>query len=210
MATNNLVGGENVPDRGSESSPINSPDGSQSYDLSATATVKPATTLSATVILFILAGVALLVFTRFEHSQSLLYYYDEKEDFSQVIPMSLTEQIAAASTSLASKSDPAQYLQPLYKQLILKPTNDTLHYYLGVCYYQMDDPVNAIRNFRAVIRQPQSVWEQKAQFRLGLSLLKAEKSAEAKVLFEKMSRQPHHPYREKAASILHEKEFFER
>ncbi|MDO1448513.1 tetratricopeptide repeat protein [Rhodocytophaga aerolata] len=208
MATNNLIDGENVPDRGSESSSIPSAEGVQDYDLSST--VKPATTLSATVILFILAGIALLVFTRFEHSQSLLYYYDEKEDFSQVLPISLTEQLAAASTTFTSKSDPAHYLQPLYKQLIHKPTNDTLHYYLGVCYYQMDDPVNAIRNFRTVMRQPQSVWEQKAQFRLGLSLLKAEKSAEAKVLFEKISRQPHHPYREKAASILQEKEFFKR
>jgi hypothetical protein len=53
----------------------------------------------------------------------------------------MTEQMAAASTMLTSKPNPAKYLQPLYKQLIQKPNNDTLHYYLGVCYYQMDDPV---------------------------------------------------------------------
>lgn len=207
MAANNSFESENIPDKPGSHADIASSEGVVNYDLSST--VKPATTLSATVILFILAGIALLVFTRFEHSQSLLYYYDEKEDFSQVVPLSVNEQIAAASTSLASKAEPDKYLQPLYKQLIQKPTNDTLHYYLGVCYYQMDDPINAIRNFRAVLRQPQSVWDQKAQFRLGLSLLKAEKSAEARVLFEKISRQPHHVYREKAASILNEKEFFE-
>jgi TolA-binding protein len=58
------------------------------------------------------------------------------------------------------------------------------------------------------MRQPESVWEQKAQFRLGLSLLKADKKDEAKVIFKKIIRQPHHPYREKAASILNEKEFY--
>jgi tetratricopeptide (TPR) repeat protein len=203
MATNNLFEGENIYN--SSQKPAN-PENLVNYDLSST--VKPATTLSATVILFILAGIALVVFTRFEHSQSLLYYYDEKEDFSQVIPMSMTEQITAASTALASGPDPDKYLQPLYKQLIHKPNNDTLHYYLGVAYYQMDDPVNAIRSFRTVMRQPQSVWEQKAEFRLGLSLLKAEKTAEAKAVFEKISRQPHHSYREKAATILNEKDFF--
>jgi tetratricopeptide (TPR) repeat protein len=198
-----LFEGENIYN--SSQKPAN-PENLVNYDLSST--VKPATTLSATVILFILAGIALVVFTRFEHSQSLLYYYDEKEDFSQVIPMSMTEQITAASTALASGPDPDKYLQPLYKQLIHKPNNDTLHYYLGVAYYQMDDPVNAIRSFRTVMRQPQSVWEQKAEFRLGLSLLKAEKTAEAKAVFEKISRQPHHSYREKAATILNEKDFF--
>jgi tetratricopeptide (TPR) repeat protein len=208
MATNNLYEDGVSPDKPDGGATGASPEGPVNYDLAAT--VKPATTLSATVILFILAAIALLIFTRFEHSRSLLYYYDEKEDFSQVIPMSLTEQLAAASTSLASGPDPEQYLQPLYKELIRKPTNDTLHYYLGVCYYQMDDPANAIRNFRTVIRQSQSVWEQKAQFRLGLALLKAEKPAEAKELFEKISRQPHHPYREKAASILNEKELFKK
>jgi tetratricopeptide (TPR) repeat protein len=195
-----------LPHKPGEPSSASTPEAHINYELSVT--VKPSTTLSATIMLFILAGITLLVFTRFEHSQSLLYYYDEKEDFSQVIPTSMTEQIAAASTILTSKSNPAKYLQPLYKQLIQKPNNDTLHYYLGVCYYQMDDPVNAIRSFRTVMRQPESVWEQKAQFRLGLSLLKADQKDDAKVIFEKIIRQPHHPYREKAASILNEKEFY--
>src|SRR5687768_9738785 len=113
MATNNLFEDENISDSSGNNSNAATPDNSVNYELSST--VKPATTLSATVILFILAGIALLVFTRFEHSQSLLYYYDEKENFSQVIPMSLNEQIAAASTALSSKSDPSKYLQPLYK-----------------------------------------------------------------------------------------------
>jgi tetratricopeptide (TPR) repeat protein len=208
MATNNLFQEEDSSKGSGKNSIPATSEGSAEYDLSST--VKPATTLSATVIMFIMAGIALMVFTRFEHSQSLLYYYDEKEDFSQVIPMSMTEQIAAASTALASKPEPGRYLQPLYKQLIHKPHNDTLHYYLGVAYYQMDDPTNAIRSFRTVLRQPRSVWEQKAQFRLGLSLLKAKNTAEARALFEKISRQPHHPYREKAASVLNEKEFFKK
>ena len=205
MATDNLSDKENIHNGSRKPFPPDSPEGVVNYDVS---TVKPSTTLSATVILFVLAGIALLVFTRFEHSQSLLYYYDEKEDFSQVIPMSMTEQIAAASTALASRPDPANYLQPLYKQLIHKPNNDTLHYYLGVCYYQMDDPQNAIRSFRTVMRSRESIWGQKTEFRLGLSLLKAQKNEEARGIFEKISRQPHHPYREKAASILNEKEFY--
>jgi tetratricopeptide (TPR) repeat protein len=205
MATNDLFEEDNVHKQPHKTYFPLTPD-AVNHELSST--VKPSTTLSATIILFILAGVALMVFTKFEHSQSLLYYYDEKEDFSQVIPMSMTEQVAAASTSLASRPDPSKYLQPLYKQLIQKPTNDTLHYYLGVCYYQMDDPINAIRSFRTVMRQRESVWEQKAEFRLGLSLLKAEKKEEAKTVFETMSRLPRHAYREKAASILNEKDLF--
>jgi TolA-binding protein len=172
------------------------------------ATVNPATTLSATVILFILAAIALLIFTRFEDSQSLVYYYDEKEDFSKVIPLSMRERIVEATTTLTSNSDPGKYLQPLYKQLIAKPNDDTLHYYLGVCYFQMDDAANAIRHFRNVLRNPESRWQEKAQFRLGLALLKAQKPAEAKPVFEKIVRQPHHPYREKAANVLNEKELF--
>lgn len=207
MATDKMF--EQDDDKGQQRKivlPAASPDTSGHDGMSAT--VNPATTLSATVILFILAAIALLVFTRFEASQSLVYYYDEKEDFSQVLPQSMTDKIVEATTTLTSNADPAKYLQPLYKQLIQKPGDDTIHYYLGVCYFQMDDATNAIRHFRNVLRQPQSKWQQKAQFRLGLALLKAKQPTEAKPLFEKIVRQPHHPYREKAANILKEKELF--
>ncbi len=111
MATDKMFEQENTNEQERKSVPSAAPpDSTASYDISAT--VNPATTLSATVILFILAAIALLVFTRFEDSQSLVYYYDEKEDFSKVIPLTVTEKIVEATTTLASRPDPGKYLQP--------------------------------------------------------------------------------------------------
>jgi TolA-binding protein len=176
-------------------------------ELNFPATVNPATTMSATVILFIIAGVALLLFTKFEYSQNVFYHYSEREDFSLVIPSSVNQRIAEATTTLASKPDHSQYLQPLYKLLKDDPTNEKLHYYIGVCYFEMEDHTNAVRNFRKVLRYPNSVWKQKAEYRLGLALWQAEKITEARTIFAKIARQPRHPYREQAASILKESDF---
>lgn len=176
-------------------------------DLNLPATMNPATTMSATVILFIIAGVALLLFTKFEYSQNVFFHYSEREDFSLVIPASVNQRIAQATTTLASKPDHSQYLQPLYKLLKDDPNNEKLHYYIGVCYFEMEDHTNAIRSFRKVLRQPKSIWKPKAEYRLGLALWQGENLEEARILFEKIARQPRHPYREKAANILKESDF---
>lgn len=163
--------------------------------------------MSAMVCLFIIAGIALLLFTRFDYSSGLVQHYSEYEDFSAVLPESAAEKFAQAGTAIVFKPDQKEYLQPLYALIKDNPEKDSLHYYLGVAYFQMEDPVNAVRSFRKVLRQPDSKLSFKAEYRLGLSLWQGENIAEAKAIFDKISRQPRHPYREKAASILQEQDF---
>lgn len=170
--------------------------------------VFPSSPMSATVVIFVIAGVLLLLFTKFDHTQSLISYYDEKEDFSQVLPQSVTGTITAASASLSTARNHTKTLHYLYKQLISSPQNDTLHYYIGVCYVEAQDPVNAIRSFKKVIRNRQSGLKQKAEYKLGLAYLHAEDIEQAKSVFEKIAKQSHHTYREKAARILKEKQLF--
>jgi tetratricopeptide (TPR) repeat protein len=163
--------------------------------------------MSAMVCLFITAGIALLMFTRFDYTQGLIQHYSDYEDFSAVLPESTAEKFAQATTTLAFHSDEKEYLQPLYSLIKDNPEKDSLHYYLGVAYFQLEDPVNAVRSFRKVLRQPESTLKYKAEYRLGLSLWQGENIEEARAIFEKISRQPRHPYREKAASILKERDF---
>jgi tetratricopeptide (TPR) repeat protein len=163
--------------------------------------------MSAMICFFIIAGIALLMFTKFDYSHGLVHHYSEYEDFSAVLPESAAEKFAQASTALAFELDQKEYLQPLYTLIKDNPEKDSLHYYLGVAYFQLEDPINAVRSFRKVLRQPDSKLTYKAEYRLGLSLWQGKNMPEAKTIFEKISRQPRHPYREKAASILREKDF---
>lgn len=197
--------GEHTPSGQPENSQFNS--GISDLQLPYNYVLKQSTSMSATVALFIIAGIALLLFTRFDYGQGAVQHYSENEDFSLVLSQTASEKIAAASTSLALKPDYSQYIKPLYKLLTANPQKDSLHYYLGVSYFEMADPVNAVRSFRKVLRQPGSTLKHKAEYRLGLSLWQGENIQEARAVFEKISRQPRHPYREKAASILKEQDF---
>ncbi|QHT71435.1 tetratricopeptide repeat protein [Rhodocytophaga rosea] len=163
--------------------------------------------MSAMVCLFIIAGIALLMFTKFDYTKGLVQHYSEYEDFSAVLPESAAEKFAQAGTALAYRTDHKEYLQPLYALIKDNPEKDSLHYYLGVAYFQLEDPVNAARSFRKVLRQPASKLIFKSEYWLGLSFWQGENIQEAKSIFEKISRQPRHPYREKAASILKEQDF---
>lgn len=172
-------------------------------------TLKQSTSMSATIALFIIAGIALLLFTRFDYGQATSRYYSDNEDFSLILPQSAMQKFAEAGTALALKPDYSQYLKPLYKLLKDNPQKDSLHYYLGVAYFEMDDAVNAVRSFRKVLRQPGTPLKDKAEYRLGLSLWQGENIQEARSIFQKISRQPRHSYREAAASILKERDFKE-
>lgn len=170
-------------------------------------TINPGTTMSATIMLFIVAGVLLLLFTRFDHSKSAIQYHSEKEDFSRILPPSLMQEVASASTSYASEPDYGQYLPKLYQLLITHPQSDSLHYYIGICYLQQEKSVNAIRSFRKVLRERDSKLYPKAEYHLGLAYWQVENMDEAQRIFAAISRKSNHPHREKAASILKEDDF---
>jgi tetratricopeptide (TPR) repeat protein len=168
----------------------------------------PSSPMSAAVVVCIVAAILLLLFTKFDHTQNLIAHYDEREDFTQVLPATLTRSMAAASASIITAPDYTQSLHYLYQQLVSNPQSDTLHYYIGVCYFEAQDAKNAVRSFKKVIRNPQSRLKQKAEYKLGLAYLQADDRLQAKAAFEKIARQPHHPYREKSALILKEKQLF--
>lgn len=82
--------------------------------------------------------------------------------------------------------------------------SDTLNYYAGIVEYKRDEIDRAIVYFQKVIHSQESVYFEKAEFRLSLCLLKVKKNNEAKKIVKKIAQSQDHLYNEIAKELLKE------
>ncbi len=88
------------------------------------------------------------------------------------------------------------------KLLLIKPTNDTLNYYLGVAYFREGEFDKSIQPIKTVILNTSSAYYQKAEFRLALSYYASNEKEVALLLFKKISNSATHEFTEEAKEIL--------
>ncbi len=157
------------------------------------------------ILVSIVAGVLLLMLTRFEHPEQAVAFYDERE--YGLIQLA-TFQVSANAGGIRQRETTHQKYIPLIRhKLLADPGNEELRYYLGVCYFRTNQLKEATRVFSVLSRQGTRRFSEKAGFRLGLSLWKAGHYVQAKAVFEKLSCDVEHPYREKSQEILNKAVF---
>lgn len=89
--------------------------------------------------------------------------------------------------------------------LELKPSNDTLHYFLGCAYFEHGNVTKAEENYKSI--GDRSAFSQKRDYRLALLYIKnGELELSAKIL-EKIVKDPNHRYYQVAEQLLAEPYF---
>lgn len=88
------------------------------------------------------------------------------------------------------------------KLLEVKPANDTLNYYLGVCYFRNGEFAKSSELMNAVLLNSNSNYYQKAEFRLALSYYANHEKAKAKPIFTTIADSQTQEFSDEAKEIL--------
>lgn len=86
--------------------------------------------------------------------------------------------------------------------LLVKPTNDTLNYYVGIAYFREGEFDKSIQSMKIVISNTNSTYYQKAEFRLALSYYANDEKEMALPLFKEIGNLAAHEFTEEAKEIL--------
>jgi len=118
----------------------------------------------------------------------------ESADIDEAMNMFRAEEFQKAQTAFAA----------LLKQA---PTNDTLLYFISVCYFELNNFPQAESYFKRVVSDSNPVWKEKAEYWLALALLAEDKKDESRILLLKIESDKTHIFSKKASELLREKYF---
>ncbi|HBG71764.1 MAG: hypothetical protein A2W93_06365 [Bacteroidetes bacterium GWF2_43_63] len=93
------------------------------------------------------------------------------------------------------------------EMLSKKPVNDTLLYFSALCHFETNNYSMAEKNLKKLLLEKESVWNQKAEWWLALTLVAEDKKAEAAISLEKIQNNPHHSFSKSASALLCEEYF---
>ena len=164
----------------------------------------------AAVMLVLIGITTILYFTAFTNSSSgekLAHQYKPSEpglpvlmdhaspaDFNEAMNLFRAEEYSQAQTAFTS----------LLKQA---PTNDTLLYFSSVCNFELNNFQQAEKYLKHVALDTKSVWKEKANYWLALTLLAEDKKDEARNLLLKIESDKTLIFSKKASKLLQEKYF---
>jgi tetratricopeptide (TPR) repeat protein len=139
--------------------------------------MKPAGSASLLVLVFTLAGVLLLVFTRLDYSFDAYQQYLTEENLSPIMP-----PLASAGAMLSDNQRYTLTLEHIQSMKRAEPQRGDLHYYAGICYLRTNRPGEAMQAFeRAAELGPPEI-HSKADFFLGIALAKAGQPRQAQAV----------------------------
>lgn len=87
------------------------------------------------------------------------------------------------------------------------PSNDTLLYFSALCNFEIKNYTLAEKNLKILLLENESVWKQKAEWWLALTLVAESKKEEAVIILEKIQANPRHAFSKSASALLCEEYF---
>lgn len=119
------------------------------------------------------------------------------------LPVTLSDEnnkLFNESMNLFRDEDYTSSLQGFQKLLMEKPTNDTLHYFIGVCLLENGETKAAINEFSYNFEQ--SFFKEKSEYRLALAYLKTKEKKKLKAQLSIILQNKNHRYYQQANALL--------
>ena len=157
--------------------------------------------VAAVLIPFIAIG-SYLVLTQFGSNSVLYAKYYEKEIGLPVLMNTDTEKTFNESMGAFKDNEYKEALSGFQSLLSEDIKNDTLLYFSGCSYMELNDFANAILKFEAV--PDKSVFKEKSEYRLVLMYIEENDLNKAKKLLHSIASEAEHTYNSKAKEILKE------
>jgi len=155
--------------------------------------------IAATVLIIIIGGFSAYQFS-YKPNLSAYDFYEEginnyMNDDAQKV------QFNNAMSKFRSENYTASITE-FEKLLVVKPTNDTLNYYLGVSYFREGEFDKTIQSMKKVVLNTSSTFYQKAEFRLALSYYANDGKISAKTIFNAIAKDETNEFAMEANEIL--------
>jgi len=148
---------------------------------------------------------SLLIFNNFDTSSKLYSKYYQKDVGLPVLMSSNSKILFNESMNAYRDNDFISSLNGFEKLLQDNPKNDTLNYFIGCSYLEINDLDKSILSFQKV--NDNSVFKEKSEFRLALIYLKKKEYKKSKRILSLIQQDKNNPYYSIASEILAESVF---
>lgn len=159
----------------------------------------------AAVFVILIGFGSFLVFNHINASSKLYSKYYQKEVGLPVLMSSNAEILFNESMNAYKDNDFTSSLNGFKKLLQKTPNNDTLNYFIGCSYLEVNDLDKSILSFQKV--DDNSVFKEKSEFRLALVYLKKKEFIKSKRILSLIQQDKNNPYYSIASEILAESVF---
>lgn len=157
-------------------------------------------------VLLVLIGIgSILVFNNLNSSSKLYSKYYQKEVGLPVFMSSNAKILFNESMNAYKDNDFKSSLNGFEKLLQHSPNNDTLNYFIGCSYLELNDLDKSISSFQKV--DVNSVFIEKSEFRLALAYLKKKEYKKSKRILSLIQQDKNNPYYSLATKMLAESVF---
>jgi tetratricopeptide (TPR) repeat protein len=177
------------------------------YDrsLGTTKRLKKITLIAASILFIVVAGITFVQLTKKDTIDSFDFFEAGIPNIMNSSARKDELQLGMNAFKLESYDDAILIFEKLNNE---KPSNDTLNYFLGISHYRADNIDKAIDFFNSTMVDKKSIYQEKAEFRLAIALIKGGDLNRAESILESINKDQDHSLRKLASEAY--KAFFEK